>query len=120
MGVLLMQQEKFSKSLEFYLKALHIAKDPSVEKNYLGVVAGTKAQRHERMKAIARTYDLIGLLNAYTGNWEDNINNQLKNYREAEKYAKEVGDKGIIAALNFHMGIAYMNAGKFDSGTPFD
>jgi hypothetical protein len=39
----------------------------------------------------------------------------LKNYREAEKYAKAVGDKGIIATLNFHMGIAYMNAGKFDS-----
>ncbi len=32
MGVILMQQEKFSKSLEFYLKALNIAKDPSIEK----------------------------------------------------------------------------------------
>ncbi|HET9744818.1 MAG TPA: hypothetical protein VFP97_03835, partial [Chitinophagaceae bacterium] len=114
MGIILMQQEKFSKSLEFYLKALQIAKDPSVEKTIWGLAPG-KSPRHERLKAIARTYDLIGLLNAYTGNWEDNINNQLKNYREAEKYAKEVGDKGIIAALNFHMGIAYMNAGKFDS-----
>src|SRR6187402_2941287 len=114
MGIVLMQQEKFSKSLEFYLKALHIAKDPSVEKTIWGLSPG-KSPKHERMKAIARTYDLIGLLNAYTGNWEDNINNQLKNYREAEKYAKETGDKGIIAALNFHMGIAYMNAGKFDS-----
>jgi signal transduction histidine kinase len=114
MGIVLMQQEKFSKSLEFYLKALHIAKDPSVEKTMWGL-SRDKSPRHERMKAIARTYDLIGLLNAYTGNWEDNINNQLKNYREAEKYAKAVGDKGIIAALNFHMGIAYMNAGKFDS-----
>ena len=114
MGVILMQQEKFSKSLEFYLKALHIAKDPSVEKTIWGL-SPDKSPRHERMKAIARTYDLIGLLNAYTGNWEDNINNQLKNYREAEKYAKAVGDKGIIAGLNFHMGIAYMNAGKFDS-----
>ncbi|HET6769353.1 MAG TPA: ATP-binding protein, partial [Chitinophagaceae bacterium] len=114
MGIVLMQQEKFSKSLEFYLKALHIAKDPSVEKTIWGL-SPDKSPRYERMKAIARTYDLIGLLNAYTGNWEDNINNQLKNYREAEKYAKAVGDKGIIAALNFHMGIAYMNAGKFDS-----
>ncbi len=114
MGVILMQQEKFSKSLEFYLKALHIAKDPSVEKTIWGLLPD-KSPRHERMKAVARTYDLIGLLNAYTGNWEDNINNQLKNYREAEKFAKAVGDKGIIAALNFHMGIAYMNAGKFDS-----
>jgi len=112
MGIVLMQQNKFSKSLEFYLKALHIAKDPSVEKTIWGLSPG-KSPKHERMKAIARTYDLLGLLNAYTGNWEDNINNQLKNYREAEKYA--VGDKGIIAALNFHMGIAYMNAGKFDS-----
>ena len=114
MGIVLMQQEKFSKSLEFYLKALHIAKDPSVEKTIWGLSPDT-SPRNERMKAIARTYDLIGLLNAYTGNWEDNINNQLKNYREAEKYAKAVGDKRIIAALNFHMGIAYMNAGKFDS-----
>ena len=32
MGVILMQQEKFSKSLEFYLKALNIAKDPTIEK----------------------------------------------------------------------------------------
>ena len=114
MGIVLMQQEKFSKSLEFYLKALHIAKDPNVEKTIWGL-SPDKSPRHERMKAIARTYDLIGLLNAYTGNWEDNINNQLKNYREAEKYAKPSGDKGIIAALDFHMGIAYMNAGKFDS-----
>jgi two-component system, NtrC family, sensor kinase len=114
MGIVLMQQDKFSKSLEFYLKALHIAKDPSVEKTMWGLSPG-KSPRQERMKAIARTYDLIGLLNAYTGNWEDNINNQLKNYREAENYAKAAGDKGIIAALNFHKGIAYMNAGKFDS-----
>ena len=114
MGIVLMQQEKFSKSLEFYLKALHIAKDPSVEKTIWWLSPGN-SPRLERMKAIARTYDLIGLLNAYTGNWEDNINNQLKNYREAEKYAKATGDKGIIGALNFHMGIAYMNAGKFDS-----
>src|SRR5688572_32527068 len=114
MGIVLMQQDKFSKSLEFYLKALHIARDPSVEKTIWGLSPG-KSPKHERMKAIARTYDLIGLLNAYTGNWEDNINNQLKNYREAEKYAKAAGDKGIIATLNFHMGIAYMNAGKFDS-----
>jgi hypothetical protein len=63
-----MQQEKFSKSLEFYLKALHIAKDPSVEKTIWGL-SPDKSPRHERMKAIARTYDLIGLLNAYTGNW---------------------------------------------------
>ncbi len=114
MGIIQMQQEKFSKSLEFYLKALHIVKDPGVEKTILRLSSG-KSPKHERMKTIAMTYDLIGLLNAYTGNWEDNINNQLKNYREAEKYAKVVGDKGIIAALNFHMGIAYMNAEKFDS-----
>ena len=114
MGIVQMQQEKFSKSLEFYLKALRIAKDPSVEKTIWHLSPG-KSPRPERMKAIARTYDLIGLLNAYTGNWEDNINNQMKNYREAEKYAKAVGDKGIIATLDFHMGIAYMNWGKFDS-----
>jgi len=114
MGILLMQQEKFSKSLEFYLQALHIAKDPSVEKTIWGLSPG-KSPKQERMKAISRTYDLIGLLNAYTGNWEDNINNQLKNYREAEKYAIAAGDRGQIATLNFHMGVAYMNAGKFDS-----
>src|SRR6187399_926575 len=114
MGIVQMQQEKFSKSLEFYLKALHIARDPSIEKTIWGL-SPDKSPKHERMKAIARTYDLIGLLNAYTGNWEGNINNQLKNYREAEKYARAVGDEGIIATLNFHMGIAYMNAGKFDS-----
>ena len=32
MGIIMMQQEKFSKSLEFYLKALNIAKDPTIEK----------------------------------------------------------------------------------------
>jgi two-component system NtrC family sensor kinase len=114
MGIVLMQQEKFSKSLELYLKALSIAKDPVIEKTIRKLPPGKNAE-HERMKVIALTYDLIGLLNAYTGNWEDNTNNQLKNYREAEKYAKLAGDEGIIATLNFHMGIAYMNAGRFDS-----
>ena len=32
MGIILMQQEKFSKSLELYLKAINIAKEPSIEK----------------------------------------------------------------------------------------
>ncbi|MEJ0104431.1 MAG: tetratricopeptide repeat protein, partial [Bacteroidota bacterium] len=68
-----------------------------------------------RMLELSNSYDLIGLLNAYTGNWIDNTKNQLKNYREAEKYAKAAGDKGPIAYINFHMGIAYMNEGKLDS-----
>jgi len=114
MGIILMQQEKFSKSLEFYLKAINIAKNPSIEKTIWHLSPG-QSPRNSRMLVLSRSYDLLGLLNAYTGNWEDNINNQLKNYREAEKYAKAVGDKRIIAALNFHMGISYMNAGKLDS-----
>src|SRR5678810_627968 len=40
MGVILMQQEKFSKSLEFYLKALNIAKDPTTEKNIWNLSPG--------------------------------------------------------------------------------
>ena len=31
-GIILMQQEKFSKSLEYYLKAINILKDPKIEK----------------------------------------------------------------------------------------
>jgi len=40
MGIILMQQEKFSKSLEFYLKALNIAKDPTTEKNIWNLSPG--------------------------------------------------------------------------------
>ncbi|MEJ0106069.1 MAG: ATP-binding protein, partial [Bacteroidota bacterium] len=114
MGVTLMQQEKFSKSLEFYLKAVNIAKDPSIEKTIWHLSPG-QTPMNARMLELSNSYDLIGLLNAYTGNWIDNTKNQLKNYREAEKYAKAAGDKGPIAYINFHMGIAYMNEGKLDS-----
>jgi tetratricopeptide (TPR) repeat protein len=114
MGVLQMQQEKFSKSLEFYLKALNIAKDPTIEKTIWHLSPGQNPMS-ERMLLISDCYDLIGLLNAYTGNWIVNTKNQLKNYREAEKYAKAAGDTGKIAYINFHMGIAYMNEEKLDS-----
>ena len=85
MGIILMQQEKFSKSLEFYLKAINIAKNPSIEKTIWHLSPG-QSPRNARMLVLSRSYDLIGLLNAYTGNWIDNIKNQLKNYQEAEKY----------------------------------
>src|SRR5690606_1396954 len=114
MGIILMQQEKFSKSLEFYLKALNIAKDPTIEKNVWNLPPGQNP-RSARLLEISNSYDLIGLLNAYTGNWVVNIKNQMKNYREAEKYAREAGDTSQIAYINFHMGIAYLNAGKYDS-----
>jgi signal transduction histidine kinase/Tfp pilus assembly protein PilF len=114
MGVILMQQEKFSKSLEFYLKALNIAKDPTIENTIWHLSPGQNPRR-ARVLLLSDSYDLIGLLNAYTGNWIVNTKNQLKNYREAEKYAKAAGDTGRIAYINFHMGIAYMNEGKLDS-----
>lgn len=116
MGVLLMQQEKFSKSLEFYLKALNIAKAPAIEKTIRHLSPGQNPMS-ARMLLLSDSYDLIGLLNAYTGNWAVNTKNQLKNYREAEKYAKAAGDRGQIAYINFHMGIAYMNEGKLDSAS---
>jgi len=114
MGVILMQQEKFSKSLEFYLKALNIAKEPAIEKTIRHLPPGQNPM-NARMLLLSSSYDLIGLLNAYTGNWSINTKNQLKNYREAEKYAKAAGDSRQIAYINFHMGIAYMNEGKLDS-----
>ena len=114
MGIILMQQEKFSKSLEFYLKALNIAKDPTIEKTIWHLSPGQNPMS-ARMLLLSDCYDLIGLLNAYTGNWIVNTKNQLKNYREAEKYAKAARDRGKIAYINFHMGIAYMNEGKLDS-----
>ena len=118
MGVTLMQEEKFSKSLEFYLKALNIAKDPTIEKTIWHLSPGQNPMR-ARMLLLSKCYDLIGLLNAYTGNWIGNTKNQLKNYWEAEKYAKAAGDTGQIAYINFHMGIAYMNEGKLDSALMF-
>ncbi len=118
MGIILMQQEKFSKSLEFYLKAISIAKDASIEKTIWQLLPGQSPAK-ARMLEISRSYDFIGLLNAYTGNWIDNIKNQLKNYREAEKYANAAGDRGQIASITFHMGISYMNAGKLDSALLF-
>jgi signal transduction histidine kinase/Tfp pilus assembly protein PilF len=118
MGIILMQQEKFSKSLEFYLKAISIAKDPTIEKNIWNLPPG-QSPTNARLLVLSRSYDLIGLLNAYTGNWSDNIKNQLKNYREAEKYANAAGDRGQIASIIFHMGISYMNDGKLDSALMF-
>ncbi|MGC4038517.1 MAG: ATP-binding protein [Chitinophagaceae bacterium] len=114
MGILQMQQEKFSKSLEFYLKALNIAKDPGIEKTIWQLPPG-QSMVNTRLLLLSDCYDLIGILNAYTGNWIVNTKNQLKNYREAGRYAKAAGDTGRMAYINFHMGIAYMNEGKLDS-----
>ncbi len=118
MGIIMMQQEKFSKSLEFYLKALNIAKDPSSEKT-IGRLSPGQSPRNARMHLLSVSYDLIGLLNAYTGNWSGNIKNQMKNYQEAQKYANEAGDSGQVATVIFHIGISYMNDGKLDSALVF-
>jgi signal transduction histidine kinase len=118
MGIIMMQQEKFSKSMEFYLKAINIAKDPSIEKTIWRLSPG-QSPGNARILELSSSYDLIGLLNAYTGNWSDNIKNQLKNYREAEKYANAAGDRGQVASIIFHMGISYMNDGKLDSALLF-
>ncbi len=72
MGVLLMQQEKFSNSLECYLKAINIAKDPAIEKTIWYLSPGQNP-RSKRLLLLSSSYDLIGLLNAYTGNWTDNV-----------------------------------------------
>lgn len=114
LGIIQMQQEKFSKSLELYLKALNIARDPAIEKTIRHLPSGQNAKR-ARMLLLSDCYDLIGLLNAYTGNWMVNTKNQLKNYREAQKYAIAAEDQRQIAYVNFHMGIAYMNDGNQDS-----
>ncbi|HWC54194.1 MAG TPA: ATP-binding protein [Chitinophagaceae bacterium] len=113
-GIILMQQEKFSKSLEFYLKALNIAKDPAIEKTIWNL-SPNQSPRIARLLLVSSAYDLIGILNAYTGNWTVNTKNQLKNYSEAEKYAREAGDTGQVAYITFHMGISYMAEGKLDS-----
>jgi len=118
MGILQMQQEQFAKSLEYYLRAINIAKDPNVEKTIWHLMPG-QSPTQARMLEMSYSYDFIGLLNAYTGNWIDNINNQLKNYREAGKYAIASGNEAQIASVKFHMGIAYMNAGKLDSALLF-
>src|SRR5207344_1673533 len=62
MGIILMQQEKFSKSLEFYLKALNIAKDPTIEKTIWHLSPGQNPMS-ARMLLLSKCYDLIGLLN---------------------------------------------------------
>jgi signal transduction histidine kinase len=118
MGIILMQQERFSESLEFYFNALNIAQDPAIERTIRHLLPG-QSPAGARMLLISTSYDLIGLLNAYTGNWIDNTKNQLKYYREAEKYAKASGDKGQLAYVTFHMGIAYMNEEKLDSALLF-
>jgi signal transduction histidine kinase len=118
MGIILMQQEKFSESLEFYFNALNIAQDPAIERTIRHLLPG-QSPAGARMLLISTSYDLIGLLNAYTGNWIDNTKNQLKYYREAEKYAKASGDKGQLAYVTFHMGIAYMYEEKLDSALLF-
>jgi signal transduction histidine kinase len=114
MGIIQMQQEKFSKSLEYYLKAINIARDPAIEQTIWHLSPGQTPTK-ERLLLLSESYDLIGLLNAYTGNWTDNTKNQMKNYREAEKYAKAAGDEQQLAYITFHMGIAYMNERKLDS-----
>ena len=117
-GIIRMQEEKFSKSLELYLKAINITKDPSVEKTIWNLSPG-QSPGNARMLMLSTSYDLIGLLNAYTGNWNGNIKNQMKNYKEAEKYANEAADSGQVATIIFHMGISYMNDGKLDSALLF-
>ncbi|HLO81684.1 MAG TPA: ATP-binding protein [Chitinophagaceae bacterium] len=118
LGIIQMQLEKFPKSLEYYLKAINIARDPAIEKTIWDLSSGQSPAK-ERLLMLSEGYDLIGLLNAYTGNWTENTKNQMKNYREAEQYAKAAGDERMLAYIKFHMGISYMSERKLDSAQLF-
>ena len=113
-GLLLMYHNKFSQSLQTFLNAINIAKDPKSEETTWHLSPG-QSPTMARLSVLSNSYDYIGLLNAFAGNWSENISNQLKNYREAQRLAIAAGDNEMIPLTHLHIGIAYMNAGKLDS-----
>ncbi|HWD86762.1 MAG TPA: ATP-binding protein [Mucilaginibacter sp.] len=109
-GYILNQLGKFPESLAAFQQALQLAQDPGNEKSWF---RDKKFTPHQwRVDELASMHHDMGHLMGATGN----IDQQIAQYREAERLAKEAGNKDdLLGLVNMNLGYAYEKLGRLDS-----
>jgi len=113
----LMHLGNYPTSLETFLLALKIAKDPSTENDNYNLFRRNKREtpRIFRLKVLSSIHHDMGHLYGRTGN----TNKQILNYRETESISESIRDTWQLALVNMNLGWAYSTLDKIDSAIFF-
>ena len=115
MGNTFISSINYSKALESLLAAKNIAQNQASEKITWHLPLAQTSQT-VRVSLLSSIYSSVGWLYANTGDYTNNIDEQLENFRESIKLAESIHDSGLVAWGNLSLGVVYIDANKIDSG----
>ncbi len=119
MGIVFLYLGNYPKSLETLLEAINISSDPASERNTWNLPKGYTPHR-ERIDQQGWSYYSMGMFYSVTGNFIDNLDKQIRNFREAEKFAEITRDSNLLAYVNLSLGISAASSDKTDSALLFE
>lgn len=106
----------YPRSLQFLLRAQEIAGNPDIEKDTWDPSDHSLVDpRVARLTVLARTHLHLAGLYGYTGNYKDNVAEQLFHFSEAEKIATDIGDHVMLSLVNMNLGRHYYFRDVLDS-----
>ena len=106
----------YPRSLQFLLRALEIAGNPDTEKDTWDSSDHSLVNpRIARLTVLARTHLHLAGLYGYTGNYKDNVAEQLFHFTAAEKIATEINDQVMLSLVNMNLGRHYYFREVLDS-----
>jgi two-component system, NtrC family, sensor kinase len=109
----------YPKSFESLLDAINISNDPASEENTWNLPRGYTPHT-ERLDQQGWSYYNLGVFYYFTGNLVDNLDKQIKNFREAEKFAEIAADSNLLAYVNLSLGFSAASSDKPDSALLFE
>jgi len=106
----------YPRSLQFLLRALEIAGNPDTEKDTWDPSDHSLVNpRVARLTVLARTHLHLAGLYGYTGNYKDNVEEQLFHFTATEKIATDIGDQVMLSLVNMNLGRHYYFRNVLDS-----
>ncbi len=109
----------YPNSFESLLDAINISNDPASEENTWNLPRGYTPHK-ERLDQQGWSYYNLGLFYYFTGNLVDNLDKQIRNFREAEKFAEIAVDSNLLAYVNLSLGLSAASSDKPDSALLFE
>ena len=119
MGIVFLYLGNYPKSLEILLEAINISSDPASEGNTWDLPKGYTPHT-ERIDQEGWSYFSMGMFYSVTGNFIDNLDKQIRNFREAEKFAEITRDSNLLAYVNLSLGFSAASSDKPDSALLFE
>ncbi len=119
LGIVFLYLGNYPESLETLLEAINISSDPTSEGIAWDLPKGYTPHT-ERIDQEGWSYFSMGMFYSVTGNFIDNLDKQIRNFREAEKFAEITGDSNLLAYVNLSLGFSTASSDKPDSALLFE